>query len=145
MTIDEIYNTLKVILEAIKWKDFLWRIEWSANLIIQWVNVGVRDLDITTDDKGIRILRNYLNNYILQDFFSKKIKGKSLVCDINWFEVEINCYWDRKLNMFDKIKKIWLRDIIIPVLPLKYAKIFYENIWRQEKVDLIDKYLCSNI
>lgn len=141
MTIDDIYDILKIILNTIEWRKFIWRVEWSVNLVLQWVDTTVRDLDITTNDNGIEIFRECLNKYIVKDFFSEKINGKSLVCDINWFEIEINYYWDRYLNMFDKIKKIQLRDISIPILPLEYAKILYENIWRKEKVDLIEKFL----
>lgn len=141
MRIDDIYDILKIILNTIGWRKFIWRVEWSANLVLQWVDTTVRDLDITTNDNGIEIFRECLNKYIVKDFFSEKINVTSLIYYINWFEVEINYYWDRYLNMFDKIKKIQLRDISIPILPLEYAKILYENIWRKEKVDLIEKFL----
>ena len=45
--------------------------------------------------------------------------------------------------MFNKTKKILWNDLQIPVLPLEYAKKFYELINRKEKVDLISKYLLN--
>lgn len=45
--------------------------------------------------------------------------------------------------MLDKTKKIIWKDLQIPILPLGYAKKFYELINRKEKVDLISKYLSG--
>lgn len=138
-----IKEILQIILDNLQSKEFVWRLEGSANLKIQGVDVFVRDLDITTDDNGIEIFRDALKKFIVKDFFNQKINGHSLVCDINGFEVEINSYGDRELDMFDKTEKILWNDLQIPVLPLKYAKKFYELINRKEKVDLISKYLSG--
>ena len=43
--------------------------------------------------------------------------------------------------MFNKTKVIDWQGLKIPILPLKYAKKFYQSIGRQKKVDLINKYL----
>lgn len=101
-------------------------------------------MDITTNDEGIVIFRNTLKEFIVGDFFSEKINGLSLVCNINGFEVEINSYWDRKKYMFDKIENLLWQWLEIPILPLEYAKIFYELIERRDKVDLISNYLLNN-
>lgn len=140
MNEQNIKGILQIILESLQNKDFVWRLEGSANLKIQGVEVTVQDLDITTNDDGIDIFRKALKKYIVKDFFSKKINGLSIVCDINNFEVEINSYGDKKLNMFDKTKKISWKNLIIPILPLEYAKIFYELINRNEKVELISSH-----
>ena len=138
-----IQKILQIILDSLQGKEFIWRIEGSANLKIQGVDVSVRDLDITTNGEGIEIFRNALKEYIVKDFFNQKINGLSLVCDIKGFEVEINSYGDRRLDMFDKTKKILWQNLQIPILPLEYAKKFYELINRKEKVDLISKYLSG--
>lgn len=132
---------LNIILDELNGKEFIWRIEGSANLMIQGVVVSVRYLDITTNDEGIEIFRNALGKYLVKDFFNKKTYGRSLICDINGFEVEVNSYGDRKLNMFDKHKNLLWHELSVPILPLKYARIFYEGIGRKEKVDLISGYL----
>ncbi len=136
-----IKEVLQVILDNLLGKEFIWRVEGSANLKIQGVNVSVQDLDVTINDDGINLFRDALRKFIIKDFFSQKINGYSLICNINNFEVEINSYGDRKLNMFDKTEKILWNGLKIPILPLNYAKKFYDLINRKEKVDLISKYL----
>lgn len=140
MNEQNIKEVLRIITDRLE-ENFTWRVEGSANLKIQGVKTPVKDFDITTNDEGINIFRNYLNEYIVKDFFSKKINGKSLICDINGFEVEINSYRNRKLDMFDKSKIIYWKNLKVPILPLNYAKAFYEQINRKEKVDLISKYI----
>ena len=124
----DIAEILKIILDSLKDKEFLWRLESSANLKIQGVEVSVNDLDITTDDRGIEIFRNILKKYLVKDFFNKKTNSNSLICEINGFEVEVNSYKDEQLLMLDKTEKRLWNDLQIPVLPLKYAKKFYELI-----------------
>lgn len=143
MNEQNIKEILQTILDILQNKEFIWRLEGSANLKIQGMEVLIQDLDITTNDEGIEIFRNALKNYIVKDFFSQKTNGRSLVCDINGFEVEINSYGDRELDMFDKTEKILWNDLQIPILPLEYAKKFYELINRKEKVDLISEYLSG--
>jgi len=138
-----IKEILQIIIDSLQGKEFIWRLEGSANLKIQYIDVSVRDLDITTNDDGIKIFKNALKEYVVKDFFSQKINGLSLACDINGFEVEINSYGDPRLDMFDKTKKILWKNLQVPILPLEYAKKFYELINRKEKVDLISKHLSS--
>ena len=140
---ENIKGILQIILDSLQGKEFIWRLEGSANLRIQGIDISVQDLDITTNDEGIRILRNALKKFIVKDFFSQKINGLSLACDISGFEVEINSYGDPRLDMFDKTKKILWKNLQVPILPLEYAKKFYELINRKEKVDLISKHLSS--
>tara|TARA_Y100000031_G_scaffold9162_1_gene10095 strand:- start:670 stop:1101 length:432 start_codon:yes stop_codon:yes gene_type:complete len=138
-----IKEILQIILDSLQGKEFVWRLEGSANLRIQGVEVSVQDLDITTNNEGIEIFRSTLKKYIVKDFFSQKINGRSIICDINNFEIEINSYGDRESDMFDKTEKILWNDLKIPILPLEYAKKFYELINRKEKVGLISKHLSG--
>ncbi len=143
MNEQNIKEILQIILDGLQGKEFIWRLEGSANLRIQNVEVSVQDLDIATNNEGIEIFRNALKKFIVKDFFSQKINGRSLVCDINGFEVEINSYGDRELDMFDRTEKILWNDLQIHILPLEYAKKFYELIDRKEKVALISKHLSG--
>ena len=143
MNEQNIKEILQIILDGLQGKEFIWRLEGSANLRIQNVEVSVQDLDIATNNEGIEIFRNALKKFIVKDFFSQKINGRSLVCDINGFEVEINSYGNKELDMFDKTKKILWNDLQIHILPLEYAKKFYELIDRKEKVALISKHLSG--
>ncbi len=139
----DIKEILKIILDCIQGREFVWRLEGSANLKIQGVDVSVRDLDITTNNEGIKIFRDALVKFIVKDFFSQKINGCSLICNINGFDVEINSYGDRKLEMFDKTERILWGGLQIQILPLKHAKEFYEMINRKEKAEMISRYLPS--
>ncbi|MBD3208794.1 hypothetical protein GF367_00035 [Candidatus Woesearchaeota archaeon] len=136
-----IKKLMEIILDALQGKEFFWRLEGSTNLKIQGVDVTIKDLDITTNDEGIKIFRNALKKFIVKDYFSDKINGPTIICDIDGFEVEINAYGDRELNMFEHTKKIVWQSLEIPILPLEYAKKFYEAINRKKKVDLIAKHL----
>lgn len=137
----DIKEILKIILDSLQGKEFVWRLEGSANLKIQGVDVSVKDLDITTNNECLETFKGALKKFIVKDFFNRKIHGNSLVCNIKGFEVEINSYKNKELRMLDKTKKILWKNLQIPILPLEYAKKFYEFINRKDKVDLISKYL----
>src|SRR3989338_1580988 len=141
MNEEEIKQIIEIILNLIRYKKVTWRLEGSANLLIHGVNVSVRDLDITADNNGLKLFRELLNKFVIKDFFNNKIDGNSLVCDINGFEVEINCYGDRELNMFDKTKIITWKGLEVPIIPLEYARLFYERINSGDKVEIIKRHL----
>ncbi|MFA5061294.1 MAG: hypothetical protein WC494_03190 [Candidatus Pacearchaeota archaeon] len=137
----DIREVLKITLERLRDKKPVWQLEGSANLMIQGLDVSIRDLDITTNEEGIEIFREALKDLITKDFYSDKIKGPSLICDINGFEVEINCYGDRDKNYFDEVRIINWGELEVPILPLECALEFYKSIGREEKVKLIEDYL----
>ncbi len=141
---ENLKEILKIILDSIRNEEFIWRLEGSANLRIQGVDVSINDLDITTNQEGIEIFRRVLKDFIVEDFFSEKVRGQSLICKIEGFEVEINCYGDRDKNYFEEIEIIEWQGLTIPILPLKYALEFYRSIGREEKVKLIMNYLTAN-
>ena len=55
MNEQNIKEILKIVLDSLQGKEFIWRLEGSANLKIQSIDVSVRDLDITTNEEGIEI------------------------------------------------------------------------------------------
>ena len=137
----DIRDILQIILDSLSVKDFIWRVEGSANLKIQGVDVSIRDLDINTNDVGMEIFRDSLKEFFVKDFFNEKINGRSIICDINGFEVEINSYGDREKDMFDKNEQFSWGGLLVPILPLENAREFYRLIGRDEKVELISRYL----
>ena len=140
---EDIKQLLTLILEKVNHKNIVWRLEGSANLRIQGVDVKVNDLDLTTDEDGFEFFMNVLKDYIVKNFFNEKTNSYSLVCDINSFEVEVNYYLDKDKLMLDKVKELTWEGLKIPVLPLDSAKKFYESIGRKQKVDLISNHLSS--
>ncbi|MCD6279785.1 hypothetical protein J7J26_03380 [Candidatus Micrarchaeota archaeon] len=145
LSLNDIKQVLRIITDNIKDNEPVWRLDGSANLKLQGVDVKVRDIDIATDDNGVRIFKNCLSRYVVKDFFNKKINSDSLICNINGFEIEINNYKNEKLCMFDKIKYISWEDMNIPILPLIYAKRFYELIDRKDKVKLLGEILRKHM
>ncbi len=143
MNEQNIKDILQIILDNLQNKEFIWRLEGSANLKVQGIKVLVKDLDIATNSEGIEIFRNALKKYIVKDFFNQRINAYSIICNINNFEIEINSYKDKELDMFDKIEIFFWNELQIPILPLEYAKKFYELINRKEKVCLIQNYLLN--
>ena len=141
---EDIKKLLKLILEKINDKNIIWRLEGSANLRVQGVDVKVNDLDLTTDEEGLEFFKNILKDYDVKNFFNEKTNSHSLVCDINGFEVEVNYYLDKDKLMLDKVKELTWEGLKIPVLPLDSAKKFYELIGRKQKVDLITNHLNSS-
>ncbi|MGV8169423.1 MAG: nucleotidyltransferase domain-containing protein [Candidatus Nanoarchaeia archaeon] len=134
---------LKIIIEKLDGANVQWSLDGSANLFIQGVSVTVRDLDITTNREGIEIFREKLKEFIVKAFFSPKIQGLSIICDINGFEVEINAYGDRPEGMQDKTKYISWRNLSVPVLPLRSALEFYRLVNYEDKVKLIEKHISN--
>lgn len=140
---NDIYEILKFILIKIKDKKFTWRLEGSANLKIQGIDISVRDLDIATNKEGINIFRKLLREFIIEDYYKEEIKAESLICSIINSEVEVlnRNPDDKGLNMFNKIKIIKWKELQIPILPLEYALEFYKIIDKQDKVELIENHL----
>ena len=135
------YKILKLILNRIKDENFTWRVEGSLNLVLQGINVKVKDIDIATDKKGIKTFREKLNEFIVKDFYKKKINAQTILCKIEGCEVEILQRDNKNLDMFDKIKIINWKKLEIPILPLTSAKKFYSLIGKKEKVEIIKDYL----
>lgn len=143
MEVKDIEQLLRVILDNLPDKKFPWWVGGSAGLKIQGLDVSVHDLDITTNNAGIKVFRKALKEFIIKDFYSQKIKGLSLICDINSFKVEINSYGDRSKKVFDKRENVLWRNLSVPVLPLQYVKEFYKSIGRDQRAALIEQYLSK--
>ena len=165
----EIFEVLKIILNRIDGEGLLWRLEGSANLRVQGVDTKVNDLDITTNTGNYKKFKSILKDFIVEEKYTKEKNMQSIVCDINNSEVEILYYVkildiklylehpkvsnnkrkklfdnDNEKIMLDKVKIINWRGLKIPVLPLEYALKFYESIGKEEKVNLIRRFLSEH-
>ena len=141
---NDIKNIMEIIINSIKGKDFIWRVEGSVGLKMRGIEISVNDLDIITNEEGMDIFREALEEYIVEDSFSKRINGVAIICDINGFEVEIDFFNDLSKNMFEKHKRILWKGLQVLVLPLEYVQKFYEIIGRGDRVELIKDYLNKN-
>ncbi len=132
---------VKILDSLEEYGNIIWRLEGSANLLVQGVPTQVRDLDITTNEEGIKVFRKALEEFVVKDFYNEHIHAHSLICNMDGVEVEINVYDRKELNMFNNIEDVIWEGLNLPVLPLESSKRFYELIGRKEKVNLILTYL----
>ena len=146
MTENELYKILKIILEKIGSQDLNWRLDGSANLLVQGIKLLPNDLDITVDENA----KNYFKKRLLEYFMNEKIDtlGGAEVLKtnykINGIEVETVLRNNEQLDMLEKVEKITWQGLELPIIPLQLAKDFYEKIGRQAMVDLIDDFLSKN-
>ncbi len=137
----ELERALRTILYQLRTKNFPWRLEGSANLRVQGVPTAVNDIDIATNNDGLRLFRSCLEQYPLQEGYNDRIKAKFLLVTLGKTKVEILCYDDFALRKLDKtIFETW-QGLSLPCLPLEGALEFYRQIHRLEKVELIQKQL----
>lgn len=137
----ELERVLRTILNQLRTKHFPWRLDGSANLRVQGLSTAVNDLDLATNNDGLRLFKSCLEQYPLQEGFNEKTKAKFLLATIGKVMVEINCYDDFSLRLFDKIAFVNWKGLSLPCLPLLEAREFYRRIHRLEKVELIQKHL----
>lgn len=115
---------------------FPWRLEGSVNLLLQGVPTNVRDLDITTNEEGLVLITEKLSQVGIPFATDVSSYGNRLSFNLTGWEVEVIA-GEPKLQMLDKVQYIGN----MPILPLEDAQHFYELIDRDEKVNLIDKFL----
>ncbi|MFH1608067.1 MAG: hypothetical protein ABIA78_02945 [archaeon] len=139
---EDIYEILKIILGKIGDNEIVWRMEGSANLMIQGVDIKVNDLDITTKEDMKNKFRKIFKDFITKDYYNELFEAQILTLSLKGHEVEILCRRNNDvLNMFDEVKNVRWRGLTIPILPLKYASKFYRLINEPEKVEVIRKHL----
>ncbi|MDP3727982.1 MAG: hypothetical protein Q8R18_00870 [bacterium] len=134
----DIFTVLKFITQHLDEHSIVWRIDGSANLRVQGVDVNVHDLDIKTNAEGLRIFKEVFKNYFVQEFYKEEIKGDVLEFEILGFPVEVI---NNKYNLLNRIKKISLQGMFLPVLPLREAREFYAATGKEKTVTVLDRHL----
>ncbi len=140
MNQSEIVSILKTIKYLLGTKFFSWRLEGSANLLVQGVDTTVNDIDIATNLEGFLIFKKALAKYNPTETENERI-GRKLTCQINGVPLEILYYDDSSLRMLDKIKQVTWNELTLSILPLESALEFYRKIHRLEKVSLLERHL----
>jgi hypothetical protein len=145
MNDQELKNALLVILERLKGKEVLWRLEGTANLRVLGVEVTPADLDIKTDKAGLDVFRDALKEFVVKDYYNQSVAGRAVVCKIGAVVVEIIASDDPKYQMLDRrVMREW-NGLQLWVLPIKDAHEFYLLTGRQERVALIDAHMAKAI
>jgi hypothetical protein len=137
----DISAVLKIMLEPLNTRKTSWRLDGSANLKVQGIDINVNDIDIMTDEKSYISFKNRFKKYYTDEGYDEKKKKHYLMLMIAGNEVEIAHYDDPLIVMLDKIKMIEWKGLKLSILPLVHAKKFYELIGKDEKAKLIEKYL----
>jgi len=138
MNVETLEKLFSVVLNEVS-DSIIWRLEGSVNLFVQGINTTFKDLDITTDSRGMEFFREKLKQYILKDYFNETIKTQIIVCNIFNEEVEILFYQDKELRMFNNVEELCWKNYDLKVLPLVFAKKFYQIIGKEKKVKLIEE------
>jgi len=134
----DIYSLLRIILKKLEGTSVVWRVDGSANLRLQGVDVRVRDLDIKTNVFGLRVFKKALRDYLVTEGFKDEVQGDVVAFSIDGFPVEVI---NNKYNMLHRVKKISLQGMVLPVLPLREAREFYVALGREKTVQVIDRYI----
>lgn len=134
----DIFSVLRFITEHLDRYSLVWRLDGSANLRVQGVDVTVRDLDIKTNAEGLRVFKEVFKNYFVQENYKEEVEGDVLEFEILGFPVEVI---HNKYNLLHRVKKITLQGMALPVLPLKEAREFYAALGREKTVAVLDRHL----
>jgi hypothetical protein len=103
------------------------------------VEVTPRDLDIVTDEAGLKRFSRALGKCCLEDVRYVKGKGSVLKCTVEGVEVEVWSY--EGPLMLDKVVPARWRGLAVNLLPLPQARRAYARAKRPDRVKLIDKAL----
>ena len=134
----DIYSLLRTILQRLGDHSLAWRVDGSANLRIQGVDVLVHDLDIKTNKGGMCIFRECFKDCEMKEYYKEEIDGDVLKFTLQGFPIEII---NNKYNMLHRIKMISFQGMSLPVLSLKEAREFYAAIGREKTVAVLDRHL----
>ena len=134
----DIYSLLRIILKRLDNQPLVWRLDGSANLRVQGVDVSVHDLDIKTNKEGLRIFKECFKDCDVKESYKEDIDGTVVSFILEGFPVEVI---DNKYNMLHRIKFVTFQAMSLPILPLKEAREFYTAIGREKTVAVLDRHL----
>lgn len=134
----DVYSLLRTILARLATQPIVWRMDGSANLRVQGVDVLVHDLDIKTNKEGIRIFKECFKDCNPKEYYKEEVQGDVLEFTLQGFPVEVI---NNKYNMLHRIKIVSFQNMALPVLPLKEAREFYAAIGRDKTVAVLDRHL----
>jgi len=141
---EDLYEALGIIYDSVEHErnKLNWHLNGSFNLLVQGIDLQVKDLDIETDEAGLQIFREKLKEFLLEDKYRSDIEAHSLIFDISGIQIEILAHDNPELAMINQSRHINLEEMNIPILPFEQAKRFYKMIGMDEKVKLIEEHLA---
>ena len=134
----DVYAVLRTILQKVEGSPVVWRLDGSANLRVQGVDVLVRDLDIKTNRFGWGVFKECLKEYFVKEYSQEEILGDVAEFLVDGFPVVVI---HNRYSMLHRIKKITFQGISLPVLPLREARELYAALGQEKTVMVIDRHL----
>jgi len=142
-------KVIKLIYTKLRDKNIKWAIIGTTNLALQGIKVKPKDLDIITDVKSLRMIKNLFKDFVseqikkgpsskekLSKFYELKLKIKGIDCHIIG-EKNSEIY----LNKIKNIVLIKLENIKVPCLSLESGIKAYSKMGQNHKVKLIKEFL----
>lgn len=127
----DMYDVLCLILKRLEHESIVWRMDGSANVRIQGMDVAVQRLHIRTNDEGLRLFKKFFKQYL-------KDEGENVLFTIDGIDVEVS---NNRYNMLHRIKMAHWRGIDVPILPLQEARDFYAAAGKEKIAASLDAYL----
>lgn len=139
---EKLRKILTIIADALKDTGVFWHLIGSSNLAVQGMPVEPRDIDITTLPEFQPKIKEVLQKYIKKDFYKPEFPAQMLIMEIQGIEVEfVGRNPDDKLVMRERTEFIEWKGLELPILPLRFAKEWYEIEGRPEKGKKIEEFL----
>ena len=139
-----LHSALTIFLKKIGGRKIRWHLEGSLNLLVQGVDVNHKDIDITTDRKGMLSFSEALKGLIYKEHRIEESGAHLIHAKINDVEIEIAHYDDPNKNQLDRVQTTSWKGLKLNTISLLDAKRFYTIINRIEKIKLIEDYITSS-
>jgi hypothetical protein len=146
-------NTLHTIHALLKDSQINWAVTGSLGMALQGMDIEVHDIDIQTDKDGAYEMERLFFEYVVKpvhDSASGRIRSHFGALEIGGIKVEImgdiqkrldNQTWEEPVKV--ECHKHWVRidGMQIPVLSLAYEYQAYLKLGRNEKAEMLRKWL----
>ena len=133
----DIHGILKLIVKRLENHFIVWRLDGSANLRVQGLDVPFSALEMRTNAEGLRVFKT-----VLKEFFTREEHNEDSEGDIVYFTlqgVELTVI-NNRYNLLHRVKKVHWRELDLPVFPLKEARAFYVALGKEKLDAIIDRH-----
>ncbi|MDY6764647.1 MAG: hypothetical protein SV377_03020 [Halobacteria archaeon] len=146
-------EVLRKIDGALSESEVNWALTGSVGHALQGVPVEPDDIDIQTDESGVRDLTNVLSGYVTEDMryvVSENMKSYLAELEINGIEVEVmgdvqkrleGGEWEPVIDVNEHKKVVDVEGMEVPVLSLEYEYKAYKRLGRDGRAEMIKEVL----
>jgi hypothetical protein len=146
-------NTLHTIHALLKDSQINWVVTGSLGMALQGMDIEVHDIDIQTDKDGAYEMERLFFEYVVKpvhDSVSERIRSHFGALEIGGIKVEImgdiqkrldNQTWEEPVKVECHKHWVGIDGMQIPVLSLAYEYQAYLKLGRNEKAEMLRKWL----